>query len=159
VRPVAQSEDLDTGRGVLRLNYRGERMLRCERADVEGDLIAGFHRFPAGSGGIVWTPLPVELAQEIEPAAAVYREALSAAGVSPSFTVEHGDPGVLVYRAAYRDALLYAMVSELGRPAEVRLTDGTSGARVVVPLPAQRAALVLLGRPDGRILARYDPES
>jgi hypothetical protein len=154
VRPVTQAEDLVLGDERWRLSYRGDRMARVEKAVVEGE-VATLRRFAAGRGQLLWCPLPVELAAEVEPAAALYRAALASAGVRPGFTVRQGDdPAVLMWRAGYRDAVLYTLVSERAEGTDIELRDGETGAVVRARLPGQRAAMVLVGR-TGQELARY----
>jgi hypothetical protein len=83
-----------------------------------------------------------------------YARALSDVGIRPRFDVAGADASVLVYAAVYRGAELYALASE-GEPAvTVRVTPaGRRGFEA--PLAPGRAALVLVGRRDGRVLARY----
>ena len=88
------------------------------------------------------------------PDAARYARALEGAGIRPGFDVAGADDSVLVYRALYRNAELYAVAAEGDRAATVRVTP--EGRRTFeVRLAPGRAALVLVGRRDGRVLARY----
>jgi hypothetical protein len=157
VRPVAQEEHLAIGNMVYRLSYRGDKFQRLEksvRAPAEPARVAEFRE---GTGRVIWSPLPVELAEGIAPTAVLYRDALAAAGVEPLFDMERPDPGVLVYPAVYREAVLYGIVSELGSATDVRLTHAETGTELEFDLAPGRAALALLGRNDGRILGRYAP--
>ncbi len=155
LRPVGQAEDLRLDESTLRLSYRGEKMQRLEKSLVRGTAVSQVLTLPLGSGRLIWAPLPVELAEQVEPTVALYRYALAQAGVAPLFTVEDDDPGLLIYRAPYRDAVLYALVSEVDSLKTVRLRDNQTRTPVTLQLPAGRAAIVLIGRRDGRIIARY----
>jgi hypothetical protein len=86
-----------------------------------------------------------------------YRRALSDAGIRPVCDVTGADESVLVYAAVYQNVELYALASEgdRGGGATVRVTPGESRAAFEVRLAPGRAALVLVGRRDGRVLARY----
>jgi hypothetical protein len=84
-----------------------------------------------------------------------YRRALSDAGIRPAFDVEGADASVLVYAAVFQNAQLYVLMSEGDRAAEVRVTPAASGVAFEQRLAPGRAALVLVGRRDGRVLARY----
>ncbi len=86
---------------------------------------------------------------------ALYRRTLEAAGIRPPFSVTGADASVLVYAAVFRDAELYVFASETGRETQLRVTPAGSGRPFDVRLAPGRAALVLAGRRDGRILARY----
>lgn len=157
VRPVTQAEDLRIGEAIHRLSYRGERTTRVEKAVAGpgGDAVPSVALFEVGRGALLWAPLPVELAHEVEPTVALYRHALAAAGIAPAFDLAGDDPGVLVYPSLYRDAILYTLVSERSRQTALRWTDRLTGARLDVALGPQRAALVLIRRTGGEVLARY----
>ncbi len=155
VRPVAQREALRIGDAVHRLSFRGDRMTRVETAVLGDGAAPRVTRFALGRGALLFAPVPVELALEEEPAAALYRHALAAAGLASPVAVEDDDPGVLVHAARYRDASLFTVVSESGWTRPVRWRDAESGAAYEVRMPPGRAALVLAERRGGREIARY----
>jgi len=155
IRPVAQEENLELDGEALRLSYRGEKFQRVETAVTNGGATARVMTIEVGRGRLIWSPLPVELAQQVEPTAALYRHALAQAGVAPRFATPRLDPGVLIYPAVYRDAVLYAVVSQLGAPASVRFKHVETGTPVETRVLPGRAALILVDRRDGRILGRY----
>jgi hypothetical protein len=84
-----------------------------------------------------------------------YGRALDDAGVRPAFEVAGADATVLVYAAVYRDAELYVVASEGDRAVTVRVTPRDGGAAFEERLAPGRAALRLVRRRDGRVLARY----
>lgn len=154
-RPVAQEEQLEIDGVIYRLSYRGEKIQRVEKALIAGSSFARVIQAPIGRGRLIWATLPVELAEQIEPTVALYRLALRQANVVPGFSLEEDDPGILVYPALYDDVALYGVVSESGVPRTATFTHGGRGREVSVTLASGRAALLLLGRADGRVLARY----
>ena len=155
VAPVAQAEDLRIGDATHRLSFRGDRPTRVEKAVVAGEDVPRASRLALRGGALLWSPLPVELASEIEPTVALYDWALAASGPQRLFDVTAGDDAaVLIWPALYRDAVLYTFVSERAQATAVRLTDRTSGAVIEALVPAGRAAMVLVERESGRELAR-----
>ena len=90
-----------------------------------------------------------------QPDEARYRSALSGAGIRPVFDVAGADASVLVYAARFRNAELYALASEGDGAATLRITPAATGRPFEARLAPGRAALVLVGRRDGRVLARY----
>ncbi len=151
---VANEEDLDLEGETIRLGYRDLKMQRVEKAVVED----GGRRVVTmlvGRGRLIWSPLPVELADQMEPTVALYRYALGQSNTRPRFTLDPSDPGTLVYPAVHRNAVLYALVSELAEPKKFGLTDHDSGANWEVEVPAGGAVLQLLGR-NGGVLGRYE---
>jgi hypothetical protein len=76
--------------------------------------------------------------------------------VAPSFReLRPLSPGVLAYPTVLQDAVLYSFSSESLNDETVDIKDAITGARLNFSLPAQRGAVILLHRPDGRILAQY----
>lgn len=112
-------------------------------------------RVPIGRGEILWSPLSVELAGDDGATVELYRWALGRARLVPAFTVEGVDASVLVHAATYHGAVLFTLVSEVSRSSLVRLRYGDRDFDVT--LPGERAALLLVARSDGRLLARYQP--
>lgn len=112
-------------------------------------------RLPVGRGEILWSPRSVELAKDDAATIELYRWALGRARVEPAFTVEGADASVLVHAAAYHSAMLFTLVSEGPRTSVFHLRHG--GRDFEVALPAERAALLLVSRRDGRVIARYQP--
>jgi hypothetical protein len=155
LRPVAQEEHLHIDDDVASLSYRGDKFQRLEKAVVNGDEAARVAKLSIGRGTLIWSPLPVELAEQVEPTVSLYRLALAQADIAPVFSMVRPDPGALVYPAVYRDAVIYGLVSELGTAMSLEITHNETRTPVQVSLPAQRAALVAIDRNDGRILGRY----
>ena len=112
-------------------------------------------RIPIGRGEILWSPRSVELDKDDAATIELYRWALGRARLEPAFTVEGADASVLVHAAAYHSVVLFTLVSEGPRAAVLRLRHG--GREFEVTLPAERAALLLVGRRDGRVIASYQP--
>ncbi|NIN73225.1 MAG: cellulase family glycosylhydrolase [Gemmatimonadetes bacterium] len=157
VRPLAQEEHLGFGDMLYRLSYRGDKFQRLEKSVQVPGAPARVAEFREGRGRVIWSPLPVELAEQVVPTTVLYRHALAAANVEPLFSLQRPDPGVLVYPAVYGDAVLYGIVSELGSATDVRLTHAETGTSLEFALPPGRAALALVSRRDSRTLGRYTP--
>ncbi len=155
LQPVANEEDIEIAGSIQRLSFRDLKTQRLHKAVVNGHPLPRTSRIPVGRGGLIWSPLPVELAAQVEPTVALYRYALAEAGVDPIFTLDRHEPGVLVYPALYQNAVLYALVSELGMATTVALRHRESHSSLEVSLPAGRAALALVDRRDGRLTGRY----
>ncbi len=117
---------------------------------------SGARRMPMGRGAVLWCPEAVELAADDGATTALYRWALAEARVAPAFTVEGADASLLVHGATYREAVLLTLVGGV-QDAAVTLVPRESGARLRESVPAGRAVLLLVGRRDGRVLARYSP--
>jgi hypothetical protein len=109
-----------------------------------------------GSGRLFWAPYPVELAEGTAAAAALYSAVFREIGLKPPFEVKSAPaPGVLIYPMILQNSVLYVMVSDTDQDSDLDLTDRTTGAELKLRLAAQHAALALLEKPSGAVIARY----
>jgi hypothetical protein len=109
-----------------------------------------------GTGRVFWAPYPVELAEGTDAAAAVYAAVFGEIGLQSPYTLKSGAaPGVLLYPTVLRDAVLYVMVSETDQDSDLDIIDRTTGAELKLRLPAERAAMALLQKSNGTLIAKY----
>jgi len=158
VRPVMAAEFIPAPFGLIEARYRGEQLQRVECASLEGAAKPEpFRDVTVGRGRVLWTAAPVELAEGWEAVAALYRHALTAAGVAAPVRVTPDDASVLVYAAPYRDHTLYTVVAESSTPMpRVGVAPaGPAGAHFTVSVGAGRAVLVLVHRATGAVVADY----
>lgn len=152
-RPVTREEEAIVFGTEHRLSFGGEKVHRVDKAVIGGQ--SGFVRVEAcGSGKLLYAPLPFELADNVEPTAALYQFALKQAVVEPQFSVEKMDPCVLIRPQIFEEAVLYSIVSETDADKKFELADKLTGRTLSVEVPAQRAVMFLLG-PDGKVVAQY----
>ena len=153
-RPVTREEEAIIFGTEHRLSFGGEKVHRVDKAVIGGQ--SGFAKVEAcGAGKLIYAPLPFELADNVEPTAALYQFALKQAVLEPPFSVEKIDPCVLIRPQFFEEAVLYSIVSETDADKEFELTDKLTGRTLSVKAPAQRAIMFLLSRPDGKVLAEY----
>jgi hypothetical protein len=142
------------GRSVtLAYNAHAQGTLEALRFTDENTL----HSSRIGKGWIHIINYPVELAQNINAAVALYRWAIQRANVAQEFEFKGNNAGVTVYANPFRDATLYLAFSETDQPREFDITDHRSGGNIHLHIGAQRAELVLLDAKSGKVLARYGP--
>lgn len=153
-RPVTQEEFLMIDGHEYGVSYRGDKIQRIEKTVVEKAGAPSVMTFPRGRGSIIWSPLPLEVADVVEPIAALYRFALRQANVSPVYSVDRQDPSVLILPSVFAEAILYTFVSESDRDTALIFTDNGSKARLNVTVPAQRTAALFIDRSDGKILSK-----
>jgi hypothetical protein len=150
-KPVSQTETVAIGGKQFRVRFAGEKMERLEKADTADNKIV---MAKIGSGKIVWCPAPLELGENIEPAAAFYDLVLSQAGVAPTFSLADDNPAILVRPTEFNDAVLYTIVSESGRDERVTLTHLPTRTAVEFDLPIGRTNLIFIDKRTGKILSR-----
>jgi hypothetical protein len=154
VRPVMPEESLVVDGVRFALRYRGEQMHRVETASQGDDTGGGVATLPVGGGRLMWSPAPVELAEDIEPTAVLYQAAIRAAGLAPAIQSSAGS-GVLVYPARYRDSALYTLLSERQGDSRVTFADAAVGVSLTVALRGGGASIVLVNRATRQVIADY----
>jgi hypothetical protein len=145
--------------GPIDRDEHGNRVERLERLGIRGpDVAAVVQRtIPLGLGAVLWSPQPAESSSDPEATAVLYRWALGQAGIEPAFSVDGADASILVHAAAYQSCVLFTLVSENPRAVTVHLYHRESHQGFDVVLPPERAALLLVGRADGRLIGSYQP--
>ncbi len=158
-RPVAQEEFLAINGKEYRLSYRGDKIQRLETAIIQGvspsaDGVHQIQVIPRGKGRIIWSPLPVELSDPPQANIDLYDLAVKSAGITLPLTVEKANPSILILPVIFELTMLLVFVSENERDTEVHLTASESKAPLTVKLPAQRSAMILVRRGDGKVIAQ-----
>jgi hypothetical protein len=158
LQPAAWAALQALARAGARVLVTGPLAELARYAGRAGEGPAGTVRVRMGKGEVLWCPAPIELTADAPAVAALYAWALGLAGVAAPVEAsgQGADASVLVHAAAYRDAVLVTVVAEQA-PAALRLRPREVPGVFDVALPAGRAALILAGRRDGRVIARYDP--
>jgi hypothetical protein len=106
-----------------------------------------------GKGRIFWAMEPVELAVGDQTSADVYSYVAARAQVPPTFDFQQ--PGVMVYPLLLEDSVLYIFVSDYVDDSEISLRDKTTGAQLKFSLPAEHAAMALIGKKEKAVIAKY----
>lgn len=137
-------------------SFSGDKTTYLERAELASG--ESFARRPVGDGEILFFPLPLELSDDLEPLAEIYRWALAEAGVEPVYDTALTDPGVVVVPTVLAEATLYVVASESSERQRIAFRDRRSGRPVELELEPGRAAALLVTA-DGELVARYDPRT
>jgi len=111
---------------------------------------------PYGKGRIFWAAYPVELAEGTEPAADLYAYVAGRIGITPAFDLQSNvSPGVLIYPTVLEHSVMYVMVSDAAEDSKIDLRDKLTGARLSLLLPAQHAAIAVIGKREKNVVAKY----
>ena len=79
-------------------------------------------------------------------------------GIQPQFELLAPlSAGVMVFPMALEDSVLYIIVSDNADDAKVDFRDKSTGVQVMLSLPAEHAALTLIGRKQKAVIATYEP--
>jgi hypothetical protein len=142
--------------GEEELTFAGNKTTILSRAQISGD--KDWVEEPLGKGRILFAALPIELNQNLQAVGDIYRYAMKAANVSPTYTTTLTDPGMLICPTRLPKATLYVLTSETNRKA-VSFHDERSGKNFSGQLENGRAALLLISD-EGELIASYNwPEN
>lgn len=115
-----------------------------------------FTEIPHGKGRIFWTAYPVELAEDLQSASELYRYVAMRLNITPLFSMQ--SPllsGVLVFPTVLADSVLYVLVSDSANDTAINIRDQTTGAQLAFSLPAEHAAIAVIGKKEKRVVAKY----
>ena len=138
--------------GEARLVYGGDKTTFLDRAVLADG--SSWAEKPLGQGRVLFSPLPLELNDNVQAVADIYRYALKTAGVVPAYSTNLPDTGILICPTRFPHATLYVLASESSQQA-VSFRDRASGKDFAGRLEPGRAALLLVGD-DGAVLATYN---
>ena len=111
---------------------------------------------PHGKGRIFWTSDPVELAQDPRSTSDLYSYVVNRLNLAPMFTQQSPlPPGVLVFPTALADSVLYVMISDAATDTSISLRDQSTGVSLAFTLPAEHAAIAIVGKKEKRVIAKY----
>ena len=154
----AQVLPLNFRQGAITLDGKTIPVSFAEQAFIDELRFAdqsGWKEQTIGKGRLLITSYPVEMSEGNDATAAVYAAALRRAGVEPQYAAKQLSPGVVARPTVFADSVLYLFMSESGRNEPIDVRDKLTGVEIKFTLPEQRAALVLLNKKDGRLLAKY----
>jgi hypothetical protein len=138
--------------GEEELTFAGNKTTILSRAQIPGD--KDWSEQPLGKGRILFAALPIELNQNLKAVGDIYRNAMKAANVSPTYTTTVTDAGMLICPTRLPKATLYVLMSESNQKA-ISFRDIRSGKDFSGQLENGRAALLLVSD-EGKLITTYN---
>ncbi len=138
--------------GEAELTFGGNRTTILSRAQLPGN--QDWAERPLGKGKILFAALPLELNQNLQAVGDVYRYAMKAADISPTYTTTLTNAGILICPTRLPKATLYVLTSESNQKA-VEFHDVRSGKSFSGQLENGRAALLLIDD-QGNLVTAYN---
>jgi len=115
-----------------------------------------FKEIPHGKGRIFWASDPVELNENSQTIAALYSYVAGRVNIGPMFTTPSPLPaGVLAFPTVLADSIFYVFVSDSANDTAINLRDQATGAQLQFNLPAEHAAMAVIGAKEKKVLAKY----
>ena len=62
---------------------------------------------------------------------------------------------MLVFPATLADSMLYVLISDSANDTAINLRDQSTGVSIAFTLPAEHAAIAVIGKKEKRIVAKY----
>ena len=109
---------------------------------------------PVGKGKLIYSPYPLEAADNPEAMIAHYQCGLNAAGIQTLFSGAE-DPAILVRPIVMKDTVLYTVISESDENRHVSFTHLETGTDMECSIPNRRAMLFMIDRKSGELLSAY----
>jgi hypothetical protein len=151
---VVHNATLRLGERTVQLSFDQQKQTWLDALHFGGS--STFREIPYGQGRIFWTAYPVELAEGSEAVSALYAYVAAKSGIVPLYDLSAAlSPGVLVFPIVLEDSVLYVLESDSADDARIDLRDKLTGARVTLTLPAQHAALAVVGKQTKSVVAKY----
>jgi hypothetical protein len=117
---------------------------------------SSWKEIPHGKGRIFWTSYPVELSEDARSTADLYAYVTTRLNITPMFTQQSSlPPGVLVFPTMLADSVLYVLVSDSANDTTISLRDQTTGVPLAFTLPAEHAAIAVIGKKEKKQIAKY----
>jgi hypothetical protein len=111
---------------------------------------------PHGKGRIFWTSDPVELSESQNTTSDLYAYVSTRLNLAPIFTAKSPlPPGVLVFPTMLADSVLYVVISDSANDATISIRDQATGAQLAFFLPAEHAAIAVIGKKEKKAVAKY----
>jgi hypothetical protein len=138
--------------GEEEFTFAGNKTTILSRAQMSGD--KDWAEQPLGEGRILFAALPIELNQNLKAVGNIYRYAMKAANISPTYTTTVTDAGMLICPTRLPKATLYVLTSESNQKA-ISFHDVRSGKDFSGQLENGRAALLLVSD-EGKLITTYN---
>ena len=151
---VVHNSELKLGdqRFPLSFGQQQQNWLDCLRFDDGSTL----KQIPHGKGRIYWAAYPIELAENLQSVAELYSYVAARLNIAPQFTQLAPLPaGVLVFPTELADSILYVFASDSDQDAAINIRDRATSAPLAFHLPAQHAAIAVIGKKDRRVVSKY----
>lgn len=138
--------------GRVHLTYSGDKTTYAERGFLKDDKT--FEEILLGKGKILYFPLPLEIADQLDAVGKIYKYAINKSGVKTIYETSITDPGILISPTRLTNATLYVLTSETVLKDPVIFKDLQSGKTFKTALEPGRASLILIDK-DGNVKASY----
>ena len=153
---IGQRQPTEERQTELPLTFNQEAQTWLESLHFEDSRSPSQREITHGTGTIVWIREPAELSDGDFAIPRLY----PTFGLQPKFgSARLGTmslpAGVMAYPIALNDSTLYVFVSDCEEDSKIDIGDQATGVPLTFVLPAQHAALALIGNQEKAVIAKY----
>jgi hypothetical protein len=149
--PVAPNERIQIDGKIYRTHFGGEKIQQVRRADFYNDYLLNFF---VGGNEILWSPVPLEIGENLEAIKAFYDYAIKKAKLLPYFSLANDTPTILVRPTEFEKVVLYLVVNESANNELIQLTHLPTKTNIEFNLNAGQTNLVFVDKATGKVLAK-----
>lgn len=149
--PVAPNERMTIDGKTYRTHFGGEKIQQVRRADFYNDYLLNFF---VGGNEVLWSPVPLEIGENLDAIKAFYDYALKKAKLLPYFSLANDIPTILVRPTEFEKTILYLVMNESGNNELVELTHLPTKTKIEINLEAGKISLIFVDKITGKVLSR-----
>ncbi len=158
---VATQEPLQIGEKRHTVTFRGAANLGLPGKALKKTLLKKSPSqavivLPVGKGRLIYSPIPVEMGDDMNPVVELYRRALEIAPVHPPIveeSVNESSSAHFIYPIRYHDFTMFTVINE-GPESTIRFTDQVSRTPISVHIAKERGAKIFVSE-QGDLLGAY----
>lgn len=147
---VAPNENMSLNGKRFAVHFGGEKIQQVRRAANDNKVVFDF---VYNKDGIFWSPVPLEIGENLAAIEAFYKMVLEKANLAPYFKLENDIPSILVRPTEFENAILYLVINESSNYEYVHITHLPTKTPIKLGMFPEEIALIFIDKKDGRILA------
>lgn len=146
--PVAPNERFDA----YYTHFGGEKIQQVRKAYVEEG--KEIKNFPRKGGDVLWSPVPLEIGENLATIKKFYDYALAKTNLMPRFELDDYLQGTILVRPTeFEKAILYLIINESSERQHVYLTQLPSKNEIKMDLEAGQTNLIFVDKATGKVLS------
>ncbi|HRH42781.1 MAG TPA: cellulase family glycosylhydrolase [Pyrinomonadaceae bacterium] len=149
--PVSHNERMTIEGKIYRTHFGGEKIQQVRRADFYNDYLLNFS---LNGNEVLWSPVPLEIGENMDAIKAFYDSAIKKAKLLPYFSLANDIPTILVRPTEFEKAILYLVMNESGNNELVELTHLPTKTKIEINLEAGKTSLIFVDKQTGKVLSR-----
>ena len=149
--PVAPNERMTIDGKTYRTHFGGEKIQQVRRADFYNDYLLNFSHY---GNEVLWSPVPLEIGENLEAIKAFYDYAIKKAKLLPYFSLANDIPTILVRPTEFEKAILYLVINESSNNELVELTHLPTKTKIEINLEAGKTSLIFVDKATGKVLSQ-----